>query len=197
MFFTNEKLKIETREYDWGKINQVCLGENGRGRKLLALTVPGDVKDAIVPGLRTDLSIGLTKSGKYRIVAKEDKEMYLFLSTQGGYTRHGSGYFSATNTEGIEVLARGNGADGDAGRIGSWDVALIKVTVPYAVIRVRRSGAMYDTPSEFCVVHDGTVTYFANPEEYAEWADATGHDVEGFTIIFDKHPIDLDAWHRL
>lgn len=157
MLYANVSVKSEEKEFDFGVISQVALGEKGRGRRLLALTCPEGTelkKNSLVEGL----SIGLTKSGKPRIIRKNDDELYLLLSAEGGYTRRGNGTIKVlkNHQEEFEVLSRGNGADGDAGRIGYWDVVLVRAP-QNGIIRVRTSGAGYGTPSDLFVIKDGKV----------------------------------------
>ena len=156
MLFSNVKVSAQERKMDFGVIFQIALGESGRGRKLLALTCPQgcEVKAGANPGY----TIGITRSGKPRIVAVRDSDLYLLLSAEGGYTRRGNGTIQvlAAHKEEFAVLARGNGADGDAGRIGFWDCLLLKAP-KNGIVRVRTSGAGYGTPSDLYVILDGSV----------------------------------------
>lgn len=165
--FSNEALTPISVEFEWGNLITVQLGEKGRGRKLLSLPFPGE--DGLVKkGQNKVLTIGQTKSGKPRILrAGSTGAQFLLLSTEGGYTRRGNGWVGASvnNTSTFELLAAGNGADGDAGRIGQWDVVLLKITgTPRPTgdwIRVRRSGGGYGTDPEF-VYFDGRMIYYLN-----------------------------------
>ena len=193
MLYSNVNLKAEERKFDFGTIYQVSAGEKGRGRKLLTLTCP---KDVVVPEekLVKELTVGMTKSGKPRLFAKKDGDMYLLLSAQGGYTRRGCGtlYTLAGHLGDVSVLASGNGADGDAGRIGFWDVLLLKVNVPETVIRVRTSGAGYGTPSDFYLVKNGSV-FHATTDTVGDMYDALGLDMP-FTA---RNGIVREEWERI
>ena len=123
MLYINETVEVTTREFKFGTVEGISLGEHGRGRQQIFLPTPQRLEGA-VGGLRTDLTIGLTKAGKPRINRNKDKDMYLALSSERGYTR------------------RGNGADGDAGRIGYWDVVLVKANEG-DVFRVTWGGSGY------------------------------------------------------
>ena len=157
MLYTNVSVKSENKEFDFGVISQIALGEKGRGRRLLALTCP-EGTELKGNSLDESLTIGLTKSGKPRVIRKADNELYMVLSAEGGYTRRGNGTIKVLkdHVEDFEVLARGNGADGDAGRIGYWDVVLVRAP-QNGIIRVRTSGAGYGTPSDLFVIKDGKV----------------------------------------
>ena len=158
MLYSNRNLESEVRQFDWGTIFQVALGEHGRGRKLLTLTCPEDTE--IKSGINEEYSIGSTKSGKPRIVKKKDNELYMILSSEGGYTRRGDGTIKVLvkDSKNIEVLARGNGADGLAGRIGTWDCVLIHLEGNLeTVVQVRTSGAGYGTPADLYVVKENKV----------------------------------------
>jgi hypothetical protein len=126
MLYSNRNLTCEERQFDFGTIYQVKMGEEGRGRKLMALTVPKGTD--IEKGMNQSLSMAYTKTGKPRIVKIEDPDLYLLISTDGGYTRRGNGYAKVlvSQAESFQVLANGNGADGAAGRIGSWECYFIK-----------------------------------------------------------------------
>lgn len=157
MFYTNIRLELKKKEEDWGILNQYEAGESGRGRQLLRIPTYPDAED-IEAGLHKDLTIGFTRSGRPRLNKEEDSQMYMLLSAQGRYTRRGNGtiWCLKGKEDCIEVLSSGNGADGDAGRIGFWDVQLLEVPEE-TIIRVRTGGAGYGTPSDFYIVHGGNV----------------------------------------
>lgn len=125
--YSNRNLNCEERTFDFGTIYQIKMGEEGRGRRLMALTVPKGID--IAAGENPGLSMAFTKSGKPRIIRNDkDTDLYMLISTDGGYTRRGNGYACQLGSEGgvFETLATGNGADGDAGRIGSWRCYFVK-----------------------------------------------------------------------
>ena len=140
MIYSNVNLSIETRKMSFGDLKCVTLGEKGRGRKEILLPSLSN----IVCGLNKDLTIGLTKNGRPRInrVKQEDNTMYLLIDTYGGYSRRGSGFIDYQEGQGFETIAEGNGADGDAGRIGSWGVYVIKAPVDAKLkfIKIKYSG---------------------------------------------------------
>jgi len=188
MLYSNRNLESEAREFDWGTIFQVALGEHGRGRRLLTLTCPEDTE--IKSGINEEYSIGSTKSGKPRIIKKKDSELYMLLSSEGGYTRRGDGTIKVLvkDSENIDVLARGNGADGLAGRIGTWDCVLIHVRGNIeTVVQVRTSGAGYGTPSDLYAIK-GERVYHCTIENVEDCCEAIGMELP-FQIIegsFDK-----------
>lgn len=195
MLYSNIDINAEERKFDFGSIYQVFAGEKGRGRKLLTLTCARDT--VIQKGiLLEELSIGTTKSGKPRLVNKKDETMYLLLSAQGGYTRRGNGtlYTLSGHAGDVTVLATGNGADGDAGRIGFWQVMLLKVNVPETVIRVRTSGAGYGIPSDFYVVKDGQVHHCTTPDVHM-YFDLIGEKMP-FTTKSDDTLVS-EEWERI
>ena len=196
MIYSNKELKAEERILEFGTIYQVSMGETGRGRKMLALTCP---KNTIIKnGLNVEYSIGLTKSGKPRIIQKEDSTLYLLLSSEGGYTRRGDGTIQVINNqkEEFEVLARGNGADGMAGRIGTWDCILIKVPESTCIIRVRTSGGGYGTPSELFVIHEKKV-YHCHLSELEECCESLGIDIPCKIKYTDSGYSFSDEWYIL
>ena len=128
MLFSNKKLQAAEVQMDFGTLYQVSMGEKGRGRHELRLCVSS--KDTVIEkGLNMDLSIGSTKSGRPRIISQTNNDLYLLLTTAGGYTRRGCGqvWLWDKNTAKYIKIAQGNGADGDAGRIGFWMCYLLKM----------------------------------------------------------------------
>lgn len=194
MLYSNRNLESEARQFDWGTIFQVALGEHGRGRRLLTLTCPEDTE--IKSGINEEYSIGSTKSGKPRIVKKKDNELYMILSSEGGYTRRGDGTIKVLvkDSKNIEVLARGNGADGLAGRIGTWDCVLIHLEGNLeTVVQVRTSGAGYGTPADLYVVKENKV-YHCTIETVENCCEAIGMELP-FQIIEDS--FDKQEWLTL
>lgn len=194
MLYSNRNLESEVRQFDWGTIFQVALGEHGRGRKLLTLTCPEDTE--IKSGINEEYSIGSTKSGKPRIVKKKDNELYMILSSEGGYTRRGDGTIKVLvkDSKNIEVLARGNGADGLAGRIGTWDCVLIHLEGNLeTVVQVRTSGAGYGTPADLYVVKENKV-YHCTIETIEDCCEAIDMELP-FKVLDDS--FDKEEWLTL
>lgn len=176
MFYTNTGLEKEEKEMEWGTLYQYEAGEEGRGRRLLCLPTSPNAEDIEV-GLHKDLTIGFTKTGRPRVNKAQDSKMYMLLSAAGGYTRRGNGTVQCLENqkEKIKVLAKGNGADGAAGRVGFWDVLLLEVPEE-VMIRVRTSGAGYGTPSDLYIVHSGDV-YHCTVSDLEELCENIGIDV--------------------
>lgn len=194
MLYSNRNLESEARQFDWGTIFQVALGEHGRGRRLLTLTCPEDTE--IKSGINEEYSIGSTKSGKPRIVKKKDNELYMILSSEGGYTRRGDGTIKVLvkDSKNIEVLARGNGADGLAGRIGTWDCVLIHLEGNLeTVVQVRTSGAGYGTPVDLYVVKENKV-YHCTIETIEDCCEAIDMELP-FKVLDDS--FDKEEWLTL
>ena len=176
MLYSNQTLKATERKFDFGIIHQIGMGEHGRGRKFMALTCPEN--SIIKKGLNQDYTIGKTKSGKPKVIKKFDETLYMLLSAEGDYTRRGNGTIMvlANQKDKFEVLSRGNGADGEAGRIGFWVCMLLQVPNTDAIIRVRTSGAGYGTPSDLYVIHHGNV-YHCHITELEECCESLGTEV--------------------
>lgn len=124
------------RDMSFGSLNVVCLGERGRGR--FEAVVPCDVKKDDKFG-----SIAKTKSGNPKIVPSSLPEhgWIAVVSGSGTYTRgtYGTVYCQKCDAEKVQVLATGNGAYGDAGRIGDWNEFLITIT-DNTFLRIRPAG---------------------------------------------------------
>lgn len=162
MIYTNENFLPVEVELDFGKITQIQAGERGRGRKLIALSCPSDTK--LKAGINSEYTIGITKSGKPRInkASKEDNEAYFLLSSQGDYTRRGNGIIyldeNLIKQKTTEIMAIGNGADGDAGRIGFWQTALLKIDInENGCIAIKPGGSGYGLPMEYIVINNGNI----------------------------------------
>ena len=141
MIYSNINLKVETRKMSFGDLKCVVMGEKGRGRKEILLPSLNN----ITVGLNKDITVGLSKNGRPRInrvKQQQDDTMYLLIDTYGGYSRRGNGYINYQEGQGFETIAEGNGADGDAGRIGSWGVYVIKAPVDDRLkfIKIKYSG---------------------------------------------------------
>ena len=133
MLYLNKGFQVKEKELKFGKLKCFELGDAGRGRRNFLLPVPNSMElNAIFEeGMHKNLTIGLSKSGKPRVnwckPSENQDYIYLIIDSYAGYTRRGSGYVKLMKSDGCEKLVEANGADGDAGRIGSWDVTLIKV----------------------------------------------------------------------
>lgn len=177
MLYTNETIKKTEKEMSWGTLTSFNMGENGRGRREIVL--PSNIKEnEIGKGMHPELSIGLTKAGKPRINTSRgnDGKVDLLLSSHGGYTRRGNGvmFMPAIYQHDIEVSAVGNGADGDAGRIGYWNCAVLSVPPDKDVtICVEFSGS--GDNKMMYLVHDGKV-YDSDLEHFQDMCEHLGID---------------------
>lgn len=194
MIYTNERLRATDVEMEWGNLHQIALGEKGRGRKLMTLPCPLDIEE-ITKGLHADLTIGLTKSNRVRINHGHDDKLYMILSSQGGYTRRGCGTIQIPEMDvnRFNVLIRGNGADGAAGRIGYWDCMVIEAPLTDAIVRVRTSGAGYGTPSDLYIIHECGI-YHCTIDTLPECCDTLGIDIPD-TFVRDRGGLSFgDGW---
>jgi hypothetical protein len=190
MIYSNREIEVVEQEFDFGKIKQVCVGERGRGRKQICLTAPNDLK-VLSQGLNESLTIGKTKTGKPKIIKEKDDQVFLLISTKGGYTRRGNGRLYSLKTNNIEILAVGNGADGDAGRIGSWTVALLEVK-GNGVFRIKKGGG---NPSTLLVVKDGKVYEF-EPMYLDEFLEAHG-ELPSFEFDYSELVFNTEEWDEV
>lgn len=195
MLFMNKTVEVESREFKFGTVAGVALGEHGRGRQQVFLPTPKGLEGAI-GGLRSDLTIGLTKAGRPRINHGKDKDMYLAISSERGYTRRGNGVVKVPVGQAVELIARGNGADGDAGRIGYWDVVLVKAKEG-DVFRVTWGGSGYGYEPTFYVVHNGQV-FEADQQEVEDLYESIGLEMP-FNLTFEERRmvVDLHEWKTI
>lgn len=195
MFFINKTTEVVVKKLKFGTIEGISLGEHGRGRQQIFLPVPHGLEGSI-GGLRPYLTIGLTKSGKPRINRGKDKDIYLALSTERGYTRRGNGVIKVPVGQTVELIARGNGADGDAGRIGYWDVVLVKANEG-DVFRVTWGGSGYNYEPTFYLVHKGQVLE-ADQQEVEDLYESLGLEMP-FKLSFEdsRMVVDLEEWKTI
>lgn len=178
MIFSNININSKEVEMEWGNLHQISLGEQGRGRKEIRLACTNETH--LDKGLNMSYTIGMTRSGRPRVNYQKDATLYLLISTQGGYTRRGDGWIGSwtENTCQYKVLAKGNGADGAAGRIGYWDCAVIQVegNPESDWIRIRTSGGGYGTDPQWLNISSKGVFFFEDTESAIQYADNTGID---------------------
>ena len=195
MLYINKTVEVTAREFKFGAVNGIALGEHGRGRQQIFLPAPKGLEGA-VGGLRPYLTIGLTKAGKPRINRGKDMDMYLVLSSERGYTRRGNGVIKVPVGQTVELIARGNGADGDAGRIGYWDVVLVKANEG-DVFRVTWGGSGYNYEPTFYVVHNNQI-FEADQQEVEDLYESLGLDMP-FSLSFEdsRMVVDLEEWKTI
>ena len=196
MLYTNQTLKAVSKEMKFGTVIGVAIGEYGRGRREVFLPTPKSVQaDDIIDELRSDLTIGTSKSGRPRIDARKDDDIYLILSSKRDYTRRGNGYIRAPKGQEVELIARGNGADGDAGRIGYWNAVIVKAK-DGDVFRLTWGGSGYGYDATFYVVSDGKV-YSADQPEIEDLYESLGLEIP-FSLAYNQDEgrlvITLDEW---
>ncbi|RLB10739.1 MAG: hypothetical protein DRG39_05650 [Deltaproteobacteria bacterium] len=130
------------RDFSWGEMHILALGERGRGRHEAIIPYHADPAAPL-------LKVAQTKTGRPKIVADNESEGWsegwlAVVSGAGYYTRgtYGTVYCCPVDKERIEVIASGHGAYGDAGRIGLWNVFL--VTLPdHTFLKVRPAGGAH------------------------------------------------------
>lgn len=130
-------LNVVTHTASFGNIDCIKLGEDGRGRKLTLVTCPKGIKD----GDRVSLFAPKVGKPKIEIGGEDHSSSWLMrLSTEGAYVRGANGNVRVfSEHEGnVKVIAKGQGAFGDAGRTGTWDDFLIEVQ-PDTVLRIKPS----------------------------------------------------------
>lgn len=115
------------------EISAVILGEKGRGRTQAIVPCP---ENASV------LEPGLSKTNRPRLNPSSSNAGWLArISTEGSYVRGANGNVSAPPSMAsmIQVVAKGNGAFGDAGRIGTWVDLILATHLESFYLRVKPS----------------------------------------------------------
>lgn len=141
------KIAPEKATFLWGEMDIVGLGERGRGRRYTIVRFHARFdKDA------DDYDIGQTRSEKPKIIRslQAPTGWLARVNTHYAYTR-GTGGHSAVTIGEAEKVAEGYGAFGIAGRIGSWDDTLYKITVFPTVIEVHPSGGRHKVPPYYLI----------------------------------------------
>jgi hypothetical protein len=129
-------LKAKMVEVGGKEREAIALGENGRGRKLTLVKCAVGIQDGFLVTVKTPKP-GMP--GVVQIGPSSDSSGWLVrISTVGSYIRGADGNIKSLGGEGAQVIARGHGAFGDAGRTGTWDDLLIAVD-DGAILRVKPS----------------------------------------------------------
>jgi hypothetical protein len=178
MIWSNKAHCKKEKEFPFGKINVVELGESGRGRRLIVLPSEVDIQK----GLNPDITIGLSKSGKPRINRFKDDKLFLIIDTAGGYTRRGDGEAGIHRScmDDIKVLSYGNGADGLAGRIGTWEVFILEILNNNTIwLNIQLSGG--GNPDIY-KIENKIIKYVGRNEDQqlSIYQDTTGDIIPGF-----------------
>jgi len=160
------------REFPFGKLSVICLGERGRGS--YEYVVP--CEDAPL------LAVAATKTGKAKLIKSQSNAGFIArVSAQGCYTRgtEGLAFVHTDDQHKVKVIASGNGSYGAAGRIGTWQEYLMEIRGS-ALIRVKPSGGEHKYPHYFLHFNDetGEVLKLNSQQELDAWIDATGQDYE-------------------
>lgn len=168
MFWSNQKLTVIEKDVDWGKLRYVQLGEYGRGRKPVNITVPESIAGEIHARDLIPYEVGLSKTMKPKLVDSNKPDVYLAIDTLGAYIRGAEGKieFLKRQSNLIHPIAFGWGAFGDAGRIGYAPACLIKA-LPGAIIRYKLTRSTW----EVVQYSDNSIRYF-NTQEIEPAIDA-------------------------
>jgi hypothetical protein len=166
-------LKATKRQLSFGELTVIALGEKGRGRYENLVPFQGDIaeSDFVIPVP--------TKTGKTKIIKGGDSKGWIArISCEGCYTRGTTGYasFHKKDVDKVTVLASGNGAEGDAGRIGWWADYLLQIE-DETLIRVKQHGG-YKTPAFYL--------YFGKSEVF----NISGEEIE---IFLESKEYEFDA----
>lgn len=109
-------------EYEFGADHppQIVLGEGGRGRSEAVIAVTGDGPDWRAK--KVDGRVILVRG-----VFESEARCLAIINTVGGYSR--SRLYNLHNASGVEMLATGHHAFGDAGRVNSGPELLAVVSL--------------------------------------------------------------------
>lgn len=144
----------------------LVLGERGRGRWEELVTLdrrsPPDVTDGRVLDCEARTIALPARDGrperKFVVLtapSSSSSSALVRVSTEWVYTRGSRGHVEILHGD-VQIIARGAGAHGIAGRVGSWDDVLI-VVPPGGEILIRPEGGYKTEPYRLWVEADGRV----------------------------------------
>jgi hypothetical protein len=146
-------LKPTLHKLSFGDLYAIALGEIGRGRHLTL--VPMSPTDPDKP-----VEVVTSKTGKPKIttVGTDRQDWLARICCNGTYTRGSYGYAYVHNddAENVELVAKGYGAEGDAGRLGNWFDYLLKIK-DNTLIRVKEHGG-HKRPAYYLYFDENDVT---------------------------------------
>ena len=162
MFWSNVKLAIQEKECDWGKLRFVQLGEYGRGRKPINISLPDSITEDIKAKEMLPYEIKLSKTSRPKLVDFNGTDTFIAIDTLGAYIRGAEGKIEFLANQGaiVRPIAFGWGAFGDAGRVGYAPAALLKV-LPYGIIRYKMTRSSWEIVQ---VTEAGGVMHFSTQE---------------------------------
>jgi hypothetical protein len=134
----------------------LILGEEGRGRKRVIIPFHASFSEEA-----DNYEIGRTRKGAPKIIqtiqTKPSEGWIARINCYYTYTRNTRGYYEIIAGN-IEEVAAGFGAFGTAGRIGSWDDALVVVKPPFpAIVKIYPSGGKHKVLPYYLVFYDDRV----------------------------------------
>lgn len=165
------KIKPIKKTFSFGEMHCISLGERGRGRYEEIVPCQSDL-------LPTDyIQIIPTKTGKPKIVKGGDSKGWIArISCEGTYTKNTDGYARVhkDDLDKVNVLAKGYGAEGDAGRCGTWYDYLLQIE-DNTLIRVKEHGG-YKRPPYF-IYFSETAAFVIQEEELDIFLDGKDYQV--------------------
>ena len=156
----------------FGKLTILTVGERGRGRYEAIIPFASTISDDDF------VQLAPTKSGRVKVVPSKDAKNWLaVLDAEGCYTRNTIGqiYVPDEQKGNIQVVAKGYGAYGHAGRVGMW-YAYLAVIQEGTFIWVRPSGGAHKIP-RYWLYFDQDRFYRLSEEELPIFCDDRGFDV--------------------
>jgi len=142
------------KQFSWGEMQCLSLGEEGRGRKRVIIPFHASYDEDA-----SDYEIGTTRKGAPKIIrtGKPTEGWIARINCYYTYTRGTRGRYEVVNGN-IKEIALGYGAFGDAGRLGSWDDALVVVKPEFpAILKVYPSGGRYKVKPYYLVFYEDKV----------------------------------------
>jgi len=156
MKILNHEGKNVTLTKVFNKFHALACGEEGRGRSVGFI---GIVDELLTEDLSIErASVIKTKSGKYLLIPEKDKtDNRIILVTQwyGGFRGSLSHNINELGKEDkIQILAQGETAEGDAGRMGGEKQFILLLKEP-CQIQYCKNGRVYGGEREWVIVYDG------------------------------------------
>ena len=158
MIYSNVEVCAEVEETEKGDRHYILVGEYGPGRKPIKIACSEGT--VIKQGMNPEFTVTLLK-GRAFIAKKQDRNLYMLLSSKGGYTSRSDGMVLvlAEDADKIFVMAKGNGGDGLITKVGNWDCVLLKVKNPLEnlTIQVQPAGLSKKYPQTLYMLEEEVV----------------------------------------
>lgn len=164
------KGNVIKKDFQWGEMEILPVGQKGRGRKYAFL--PCFFKDS------NFVTVELSRNGKPKLVTdhcEQDNRWVAFVSSKGCYTRGTQGLIMQRYNAPIDILTYGYGAYGLAGRVGNFD-EVVAVVEDNNFLYIKPSGGRHKV-SPYWLYFGKDDVFEVTEEELGAFCDSKDIDV--------------------